>query len=69
LGSYSLEGNALSGGSLLGIRGCVGEHDLLFMLDSGASVNFMSQALFATLGLSYSELAVFPVKLANGKFL
>ncbi len=44
-------------------------HDLSFMLDSGASCNFMSVDLFRTLGLAFVDEQVFHVKLADGTVL
>lgn len=36
---------AINGGDLIGLSGTVGSRSLTFMLDSGASANFMSHDL------------------------
>ena len=51
---------------LLGLTGILNDKKLLFMLDSGASNNFMSLALAHKLGLTVTTTSVKFVKLANG---
>lgn len=54
---------------MIGVRGSVANHKLTFMIDSGASCNFMSFALFRTLGLSFDNNSKYTVKLADGATL
>ncbi len=68
LGSYVLS-DTMEKCSLLYVRGSIGVHDLSFLLDSGASCNFMSLDLFRTLGLTFVDEQVYHVKLADGTVL
>jgi hypothetical protein len=68
LGSYSLTGG-LDSAKLLCLRGQIGQHALNFMLDSGATCNFMSATLFRTLKLQFSNELSHQVKLADGAML
>ncbi len=43
--------------------------NLVFMLDSGASCNFLSATLFRTLGVSFDSQVEYSVRLADGNMV
>jgi predicted aspartyl protease len=55
--------------SLIGLYGLVGLKKFTFMLDSGASSNFISESIAAELGLRFKSLASRTVRLADGKLI
>jgi hypothetical protein len=59
--------SAINDTNLLGLVGKVRNHELTFMLDSGASCNFISLSLLSSLGLTLNKMPSYSVRLANGK--
>lgn len=58
MGSFKLNGydlSSLSNGNLIGLRGNVCGRSLVFMVDSGATCNFINSAQFRTLGLNFDS--------------
>ena len=53
----------------MGLRGLINTKKFTFMLDSGASSNFISESLVRNLGLRFKSLMNFTVRLANGKLI
>ena len=49
------------------MKGNIGEHSVIVLVDSGASHNFISETLANNLGLPISETGVFVVKLGDGR--
>ena len=53
----------------MGLRGLVDLKKFTFMLDSGASSNFVSESIARDLGLRYKTLTSRTVRLADGKLI
>jgi predicted aspartyl protease len=53
----------------MGLRGLVDLKKFTFMLDSGASSNFVSESIARDLGLRYKTLTRRTVRLADGKLI
>ena len=54
---------------LIGLKGLVDLKKFTFMLDSGASSNFISESISRDLGLRFKTLASRTVRLADGKLI
>jgi predicted aspartyl protease len=54
---------------LIGLHGLVGLKRFTFMLDSGASSNFISESIARDLGLRFKTLTSRTVRLADGKLI
>ena len=59
--------NGFSRPKTMKMKGNIGEHSVIVLVDSGASHNFISETLANNLGLPISETGVFVVKLGDGR--
>ena len=69
MGNFSFSGNKLESVDTVSLLGLLGEIDgkaYEFLLDSGASCNFISLNLLRTLSLDWDLAAGYTVKLADG---
>ncbi len=55
--------------SSIGLRGLVDLKKFTFMLDSGASLNFISESIAQDLGLKFKIMTSRTVRLADGKLI
>ncbi len=72
IGSFRMVGNTVRRANkscLLSLKGNISGHDIDFLLDSGASCNFVSQGTLHRLGIDWDLAKSQNVRLADGKLL